>query len=94
MSKKKNIENKFENFRDMVLEKSKEGKVVLMGTEGVMEMRLDDLINQPLSGLLYDLNRDSPTVLTFIEDPKWVNDYAVFLVIGKLKSLLDEATST
>lgn len=74
-----------EKFRDLVLRKEKEGKVILMGFEGPMEANLEDIIKQPTEGLLYDLNRDRVTVLTFIEDIKWVNDFAVGLVIAKLK---------
>ena len=52
------------------------------------EIDLEELIAQPTQGLLYDLNRDSATVLTFIDDPKWVNDYAVGLVITRLKEMV------
>ena len=92
----KNIENpecnncKYTKLRDFILEKEKEGKVVIQTVEGFAEIKLDDIIKQPAEGLLYDLNRDRLTVLTFIDDPKWVNDYAVGLVITKLKKLLDE----
>jgi len=81
-------ENKFGKLRDYILEKEKEGIAVLMTSEGLGEINLDDLINQPAEGILYDLNRDRITVLTFTENQKWVNDYAVGLVIIKLKALL------
>lgn len=79
--------NEFENFRDMVLAKEKEGKIVILTFDGVAEMSLDDVIKQPTEGLLYDLNRDRATILTYIGDKKWVNDYACMLVIEKLHSL-------
>jgi hypothetical protein len=60
-----------------------------MTFEGPARMKLDDLIDQPAEGLLYDLNRDMGTVLTFIEDPKWVNDFVVYKVITELKKRLD-----
>lgn len=44
-----------------------------------------EFIKQPIEGMLYDLNRNEVTVLTLIEDPKWVNDYAVSKVIQELK---------
>lgn len=81
--------NKKEKFRDLVLKKAEEGKVVLMTFDGLMEADLEKFIEQPTEGLLYDLNRDRATVLTFIEDPKWVNDFAVGLVIAKLKEKID-----
>jgi hypothetical protein len=76
-----------ESLKDYILKKAQEGKVCVMGFEGLMEMKLNDITNQPAEGILYDLNRDPATVLTFIDNPKWVNDYAVGLVIKKLKEL-------
>jgi hypothetical protein len=78
-------------LREMILEKEKEGKVVFAVQGGLMEADIMDFINQPTEGLLYDLNRDKPTVMTFINDPKWINDYAVGLVISKLKEFYDKA---
>lgn len=69
-----------------ILDKREEGKIVVMGLEGPMSMPLEDIIKQSAEGLLYDLNRQEETALTFIDDPKWVNDFAVALVIRKLKA--------
>ena len=80
---------KKESLKDLVLKKAKEGKVVFMTLDGPREADLNEFIKQPTEGLLYDLNRDRVTVLTFIEDPKWVNDFAVGLVIAKLKEIID-----
>ena len=82
--------DKFEDFKEYVLEKEKEGKVVVATIEGFAECPLEDIIKQPTDGLLYDLNRDKAVVLTFIKDKKWVNDYACALVIAKLKQKLTE----
>jgi hypothetical protein len=57
---------------------------------GLASANIDEFIKQPLDGILYDLNRLPEVVLTFIDDPKWVNDYAVYLVIKRLKEKLDE----
>ena len=81
-------DRKFENFRDEILAKEKEGKIVIATWEGFMEADLDKIIDQPTEGLLYDLNRDRATILTYIEDKKWVNDFACMKVIEKLKALL------
>jgi hypothetical protein len=48
------------------------------------------IFHQPTDGLLYDLNRDEATVLILIDDPKWINDYAVCKVIRTLKKRIDE----
>lgn len=83
------------SFKDLVLQKEKEGKVVVMTWDGPAEVDLDEFIKQPTEGLLYDLNRDRATVLTFIdqEPAKWVNDYAAGLVIAKLKEYYDKQMS-
>ena len=85
------LKDKYENFRDMVLGEYEKGNVVFMGIEGPMVAPLKEFIKQPAEGLLYDLNRDRSTVLTMIrEHEKWVNDYAVSVVITELKRQLDE----
>ena len=81
--------NETENFRDLVLEKEKQGKVVIATIDGYLEIDLDEIIKQPTEGLLYDLNRDRATILTFIDDRKWVNDFACMKVIEKLKAELE-----
>lgn len=78
-----------EDVKKFILDKRKEGKIVVMGIEGLMSMDLDEFIKQPVDGILYDLNRLEETSLTFIDDPKWVNDFAVALVIRKLKEMLE-----
>lgn len=80
---------KFEDFKNNILKKEKEGKIVTANLEGFIEVNLDTFISQPIEGILYDLNRDRITVLANIEDQKWVNDFAVMLVITKLKDELE-----
>jgi len=78
-----------EKVKELVLAKRAEGKVVFATFEGLMSADLEEFIKQPAEGILYDLNRDGATVLTFIDDPKWVNDFAVGIVIAKLKEKLE-----
>jgi hypothetical protein len=70
----------------LVLQNAREGKVVFMTIDGPVAADLDEFIKQPAEGILYDLNRDKATILSFMDDPKWVNDFAVAMVIEKLKS--------
>lgn len=84
------IEQKYKEFRDYILEKEKEGKVVINTAVGLREISLDEIIKQSTEGLLYDLNRDRCTILTLIEDKKWINDFACMKVIEKLKALLSK----
>ena len=83
-----------EKVKEYVLEARSRGEVVFRGLPGqFMGAKLDDFVEQPADGILYDLNRDEPTVLTFIHDPKWVNDFAVALTIRKLVEQRDAARS-
>lgn len=77
-------------MKDKILEEYKKGNIVVSGFEGLQISKLDDIINQPVDGLLYDLNRNEAVVLTFLDDPKWVNDYAVCKVIRRLKEKIEE----
>lgn len=79
-----------ENIKNKILDEYKKGNIVVYTFEGLMVMPIKDIVNQPISGLLYDLNRDEATILTSIDDPKWINDYAVAQVIRSLKSRIDE----
>ena len=81
--------NEKHELQEMILEEAAQGNVVFSTIEGYAVSGLDEFIAQPIDGLLYDLNRSPEVVLTFIDDPKWVNDYAVYLVIKRLKEKLD-----
>ena len=72
-----------EEIKDKILEEYKKGNVVFAGIEGLLVMPIKDFIKQPTEGILYDLNRSEAVVLTFLPDPKWVNDYAVAKVIAE-----------
>ena len=67
----------FESIRDMVLAEWDKGNLVYADIEGLRSIKFEDFIKQPLDGMLYDVNRCLPVVLTYIDDPKWVNDFAL-----------------
>jgi hypothetical protein len=79
-----------EDLKTKILEEYEKGNVVLATIDGLQVTSLDELIKQPTDGILYDLNRDEATILTFIDNPKWVNDYAACKVIRALKSKIEE----
>ena len=79
-----------ENIKEMILEQYQKGNVVIASFEGLTTTKLEDFIKQPADGILYDLNRIESVVLTFLPDPKWVNDYAVAKVIRALKDRITE----
>jgi len=82
--------DKTEKLKSKILEEYRKGNIIVAGVEGLQGMSLDEFIKQPVDEMLYDLNRDEAVVLTFLSDPKWVNDYAVAQVIRALKKRIDE----
>lgn len=76
-------------LKDIVLEEYQKGNIVIATGEGLAKMPLKEFMKQPVEGMLYDLNRNEAVVLTFIDDPKWINDFAVAKVIQELKKQLD-----
>lgn len=81
-------------IKDLILTEYEEGNIVVSTHDGLRFGKLSEIIEQETSGLLYDLNRDAGTILTFIEDPKWVNDYACMQVIVALKEQLKKIKET
>ena len=79
-----------EEIKNKILQEYEKGNIVVAGFEGLKGMLLDEFIKQPADGILYDLNRGEEVILTFLPDPKWVNDYAVAKVIRALKRKIDE----
>jgi len=90
MTTKSERRDKKQTLQDAILEEAKKGNVVFSTVVGYTVCNLEEFISQPIDGLLYDLNRLPEVILTFIEDPKWVNDYAVYLVIKRLKEMVDK----
>ena len=62
---------------DLVLAEWNKGNLVYADIEGLKSIKFEEFIKQPLEGMLYDINRNLATILTFIEEPKWVNDFAL-----------------
>ena len=79
-----------EDIKEIVLAEYKKGNIVISTFEGLKTAPLMEIAKQGVDGLLYDLNRTEPVILTFIEDQKWINDYASTKVIRELKRQLDE----
>jgi hypothetical protein len=78
------------NLKDLILSEYADGKIVILTCDGVKGAPLTEFIKQPADGMLYDLNRNESTILTFTGDPKWINDYAACKVIRALKARIDE----
>ena len=66
-----------ESIRDKVLAEWDKGNLVYADIEGLKSIKFKNFIKQPLDGMLYDINRNTATILTFLDDHKWVNDFAL-----------------
>ena len=82
-----------EKIKDKILEEHRKGNIVVATIEGLQAIPVKEFIKQPTQGMLYDLNRNESVVLTFLPDPKWVNDFAVAKVITELKNRIKELES-
>lgn len=78
-------------IRDLVLSEYAKGNIVVCTQEGLQVAPIEDILKQPVEVLLYDINRYMATILTFIEDPKWINYYALMNVVIAMKKRLDKA---
>lgn len=70
-------EKELESIKDKVLVEWEKGNLVFADFEGLKTIKFEDFIKQPLDGMLYDINRNTATILTCLDDPKWVNDFAL-----------------
>ena len=66
-----------ESIRDKVLAEWDKCNLVYADIDGLKSIKLEEFVKQPLEGMLYDINRDEATITTFLEDHKWVNDFAL-----------------
>ncbi len=78
------------DIKEKILKEYEKGNIVVGGIEGLQSIPIKEFVKQPTEGMLYDLNRNEAVVLTFIPDPKWINDFAVAKVIAELKNCINE----
>jgi len=87
-------QKEIETIRDKVLSEWNKGNLVFADIEGLKSIKFEDFIKQPLEGMLYDINRDTATILSSIDSPKWVNDFALIKLLeyyyNKCNSLKEE----
>ena len=83
----------FEKTLAIVKDNESKGVVSIMTCCGLMSCNIERLCRQSADGLLYDLNRDEATTLTLgrAGNERWVNDYAVAMVIRYLMNELEKA---
>lgn len=83
-----------EELKNLILAKKREGKIVFYSIEGLMESKMEDIIQQSAEGLLWDLNRDMATLLhrASEDNPCWVNDMALSNITEFLVNKVNEIT--
>ncbi len=64
-----------------ILEEYDKGNICYRTIEGVFSQKIENFTKQPLEGMLYDIERDRATVMTFLDDPKWTNDFALTMLL-------------
>ena len=80
-------------YLEKIDELAKENKIAFMTIDGLMTANINEIINQPSEGILYDLNRDEATIRTLAESSKnvrWINDLAFVKVFKKVFSKYQE----
>jgi hypothetical protein len=90
MSEAKPYTDEEMKYKDFVLSEYEKGNIVVLTHEGAATTPIKEFVKQPVNGILYDLNRGEEVVLTFINDPKWINDYAVAKTIRELSATISE----
>lgn len=72
---------------DKILKLQKEDKIAFMTIDGLVSADINKIIQQPVEGLLYDLNRDTASLMSLAKEGKnkrWINDMALAYVVTKL----------
>lgn len=83
----------FEQTLDVIRGQEKYGNITVETIGGLAVIPLDDIVNWEADSLLYDLNRDKATTIALGRDgmERWINDYAVAVVIEYLLNELKKA---
>lgn len=73
------------SLRDKIWAEREKGNIVFQAMPGeFLTANLEAFLEQPADGILYDLNRGEEVAISFIHEPKWVNDFAAAMTIRKL----------
>jgi len=75
-----------EDLKEEILSEYKNGNIVLNTIDGLVTGKLSDFIEQHTDGLLYDLNLTECSILSSLDDPRWINELATNKVIKELKN--------
>lgn len=85
-----------EELLGKIMEAQQDGKVCFATCDGIMAQDVYKFLEQPVDGILYDLNRDKATTIALARSAdsfigrRWINDLAIAFVIRKLKEKIDK----
>lgn len=82
-----------ERTKELILERKEEGKIVFFDSIGrLVSCPIEEICDQPIEGLLYDLNRGEETILALAkaDNIQWVNNFAATQVIRYLYNKIEE----
>lgn len=82
-----------ERTQKLILERKAEGKLVFFdGIGRLVSCPIEEMCDQPIEGLLYDLNRGEETILALAkaDNIQWVNNFAATQVIKYLYNRVEE----
>jgi hypothetical protein len=85
------IESAMKEIKQKILDEYAKGRIVFLDIEGLKTIPIADFVKQPIEGILYDLNRLEEVILANMDDPKWVNDYALVKVLKFLTEKKNES---
>ena len=81
-----------DEVKELVIKAPKDGKVIILTLSGLVEADINNLLSQPVDGLLYDLNRDELSILAIRDNPRWINDYAIMQILRFLTQKIQPCT--
>ena len=67
---------KNKELAQLVLDEWKKGYIVFQTIEGIQKCEIEEFVKQPLEGQMYDINRDTVNILSFIGEQSWLNNWA------------------
>lgn len=85
-----------ENLLDIIREEEQKGNICFKTVyctdeDSLVKTSLKEFVNQPADGILFDLTRSPHNIITTAsKNPRWINDYAMALVIQQLQENYEE----
>ena len=80
------------DIADVIQKEYNNGNIVIFDGENLNKIKIKDFMQQPIDGVLYDLNRSKEVALANIKDNNllWINNYACAVVIEELSRIITE----